>query len=319
MRGDRRLFSGLNFSPSPGTFLQLTGPGSGKTSLLRILCGLLTPAEGQVSWEGTDIRSLGEDYFTSVTYLGHRAGVKDELSPLENLRISNALNGVEIDRDRARSVLEQMGLGRDESLPARLLSEGQRRRVALARLAVCCNSQFLDRWLRVVITPNRSAKALEGYQWHVKHLKGGLGSIKLVDLRPQRIQAFYAALTPSTAQHCHSALRAALNIACKWELIRKNPALKVEPPKHTAREIPFLTAEEIARLLASTSGQYHALFSFMVASGVRPGETFALRWSDLDGGMTTATIQRSVSWREKRDKEKGGYQYKVGSPYKGSQ
>ena len=138
MRGDRRLFSGLDLSLPPGTFVQLTGPnGSGKTSLLRILCGLLAPAEGQVSWQGANIRSLAEDYFTAVTYLGHRPGVKDELSALENLRISNALNGVEVSQDDALAALGRMGLAGRESLPARFLSEGQRRRVALARLLVC--------------------------------------------------------------------------------------------------------------------------------------------------------------------------------------
>lgn len=138
MRGDRRLFSGLDFAVSPGTFVQLTGPnGSGKTSLLRILCGLLAPAEGQVTWQGANIRSLGEEYFTAVTYLGHRHGVKDELSAVENLRISNALNGIAVSKDRALAVLQQMGLAGRELLPARLLSEGQRRRVALARLLVC--------------------------------------------------------------------------------------------------------------------------------------------------------------------------------------
>jgi len=144
MRGDRRLFSGLDLAVSPGTFVQLTGPnGSGKTSLLRILCGLLPPAEGAVIWEGANIRSLGEEYFTAVTYLGHRHGIKDELSAVENLRISNALNGVEISQERARTVLDQMGLAGRELLPARLLSEGQRRRVALARLLVCNTKLWL--------------------------------------------------------------------------------------------------------------------------------------------------------------------------------
>ena len=144
VRGDRRLFRGLDFAVSPGTFVQLTGPnGSGKTSLLRILCGLLAPAEGQVKWDGADIRSLGEEYFTSVTYLGHRHGVKDELSSVENLRISNALNGIELSKERARGVLEQMGLAGRYLLPARLLSEGQRRRVALARLLVCNTKLWL--------------------------------------------------------------------------------------------------------------------------------------------------------------------------------
>ena len=105
--------------------------------MLRILCRLLAPAEGKIYWQGADIRSLAEDYFTAVTYLGHRPGVKDELSGLENLRISNALNGVEVSRENALSALARMGLAGRESLPARFLSEGQRRRVALARLLVC--------------------------------------------------------------------------------------------------------------------------------------------------------------------------------------
>ena len=144
VRGDRRLFSGLDLQVSPGTFVQLTGSnGSGKTSLLRILCGLLPPAEGEIKWNGANIRALGEEYVTSVTYMGHRHGVKDELSAIENLRISNALNGGEVSKERAREVLGQMGLGGRESLPARLLSEGQRRRVALARLLVCNTKLWL--------------------------------------------------------------------------------------------------------------------------------------------------------------------------------
>jgi heme exporter protein A len=144
VRGDRRLFSGLDLSVSPGTFVQLTGPnGSGKTSLLRILCGLLEPAEGEISWQGANIRALGEEYVAEVTYLGHRHGIKDELSAVENLKISNALNGVSVSKERAFEVLGQMGLAGRESLPARLLSEGQRRRVGLARLLVCNTKLWL--------------------------------------------------------------------------------------------------------------------------------------------------------------------------------
>ena len=144
MRGDRRLFRGLDLSVSPGTFVQVTGPnGSGKTSLLRILCGLAAPAEGEVKWNGADIRSLGEEYVASVTYLGHRHGVKDELSAIENLRISNAVNGVDVSQERARAALKDMGLGGRESLPARFLSEGQRRRAGLARLLVCNTTLWL--------------------------------------------------------------------------------------------------------------------------------------------------------------------------------
>jgi len=144
VRGDRRLFSGLDLAVFPGTYIQLTGPnGSGKTSLLRILCRLLAPDEGEIKWKGANIRSLGEEYVASVTYLGHRHGVKEELSALENLRITNALNGVEVSKERALAVLNEMGLAGRESLPARFLSEGQRRRVGLARLLVCNTTLWL--------------------------------------------------------------------------------------------------------------------------------------------------------------------------------
>jgi heme exporter protein A len=171
VRGDRRLFSGLDLSVSPGTFVQLTGPnGSGKTSLLRILCGLLTPAEGQINWEGANIRSLGEDYVAAVTYLGHRPGVKDELTAIENLRVSNALNGVEISNERARAALKEVGLAGRESIPVRFLSEGQRRRVGLARLLVC-NTKL---WLldEVMTSLDKRAVALVRYLIE-NHLRGG--------------------------------------------------------------------------------------------------------------------------------------------------
>ncbi len=144
VRGDRRLFSDLNFSLRPGELMQLTGlNGSGKTSLLRMICGLLAPAEGQILWQGGNIRSLGEEYFLSITYIGHRNGVKDELTAMENLRVASGLGGVEVSRAQAADVLDKMGLAGRETLPARLLSEGQRRRVALARLMVCTTALWL--------------------------------------------------------------------------------------------------------------------------------------------------------------------------------
>lgn len=135
VRGERLLFSDINFSLLPGNVVQLTGAnGSGKTSLLRIVCGLLAPTEGEIRWQGTNIRSLGEDYSKSLSYVGHRNGVKEELTPIENLRISNGLAGISLTPAEAKTALEKIGLTGRETLPARLLSEGQRRRLALARL-----------------------------------------------------------------------------------------------------------------------------------------------------------------------------------------
>jgi heme exporter protein A len=134
-RGDRRLFTGLNFSLGRGELIELRGAnGSGKTSLLRIICGLASPAEGEVRWQGKSIRSLGEEYSGSVAYLAHQNGVKDELSAIENLRIACGVSGNALTRSEAQAILGSVGLARQQNLPARSLSAGQRRRVALARL-----------------------------------------------------------------------------------------------------------------------------------------------------------------------------------------
>ena len=136
VRDDRVLFRDLSLSVGPGDVLQVDGRnGSGKTSLLRILCGLSPPAEGQVLWNGESIARVRSDFLLDLAYLGHAPGVKLELTPIENLRIARALKRPreDVGLDQA---LERLGLLGFEDVPARTLSAGQCRRVALARLIV---------------------------------------------------------------------------------------------------------------------------------------------------------------------------------------
>lgn len=134
-RGDHLLFSGLSFSLSAGELLQIEGAnGSGKTSLLRTLCSFMMPAQGEIFWRGQNIRDLDEEYYAEMIYLGHLNAIKDELNALENLRISAGLAGYAVDDKQVIAALRRMGLRGRETLPVKVLSQGQRRRVALARL-----------------------------------------------------------------------------------------------------------------------------------------------------------------------------------------
>ena len=134
-RGDRRLFSGVGFRLGDGELMYLQGRnGTGKTSLLRLLCGLLPPAGGEICWRGQPIKRLGEDYRRELCFLGHHNAIKEELTPLENLSTSAALAATPLDTEQALDALAQLGLAGREDLPCRYLSQGQKRRVALSRL-----------------------------------------------------------------------------------------------------------------------------------------------------------------------------------------
>ena len=136
-RGEHRLFAGLNFILQAGELMQVQGAnGSGKTTLLRSLCGFIQPLAGEIRWHGKSIHDLDEEYYADIIYLGHLNAIKDELNALENLRISSALSGFEVSDKAAIAALRRMGLRGRETFPVKVLSQGQRRRVALARLLV---------------------------------------------------------------------------------------------------------------------------------------------------------------------------------------
>lgn len=142
-RGGRQLFRALSFSLAAGEALRVAGAnGRGKTSLLRILCGLLTPAAGEVRWKGEPIRPQREDYSRQLVYLGHAPAVKDELTAAENLTIACRLAGKAHGKGDVAAALRALDV--PESKWVKTLSQGQRRRAALARLAL---SRDVPLWL----------------------------------------------------------------------------------------------------------------------------------------------------------------------------
>jgi len=132
-RGGRTLFRGLSFALGRGELLRIAGAnGRGKTSLLRILCGLLAPHAGEVRWNGSAIRGLAEDFSRDLLYLGHAAAVKDDLSAEENLSIACTLAGDRPSRSDLEAALARLSVPQQVLL--KKLSQGQRRRALLARL-----------------------------------------------------------------------------------------------------------------------------------------------------------------------------------------
>lgn len=133
-RGDRHVLRGVNLDVLPGEVVHVAGPnGTGKTTLLRVLAGLLPAEEGTVGWKGEPIRRVREEYDAELAYLGHENALKGDLTAFENLRYSvgirRVLRSAEVD-----ATLDRLGILRCRDLPARVLSAGQRRRLAMSRI-----------------------------------------------------------------------------------------------------------------------------------------------------------------------------------------
>ncbi len=131
-RGERAVFAGLSFRLDPGGAMLLVGPnGAGKSSLLRLLAGLVPPAEGRLLWQGQDALADRVAHAGRLRYLGHGDALKPSLTARENLAFYAALWGGQVE-----AALAALGLAELADLPARVLSSGQKRRLALARLAL---------------------------------------------------------------------------------------------------------------------------------------------------------------------------------------
>lgn len=142
-RGDRELFGRISVSVPAGRLLSIEGSnGSGKTTLLRAICGLTPPDQGTIRWHGRSIAEQREAFTAGLLYVGHRIGLKDDLTSMENIQAAVQMSGHPVTAALARAALEAIGVEPVcHCLPIRVLSEGQQRRVALARL--WCSEQPL--------------------------------------------------------------------------------------------------------------------------------------------------------------------------------
>ncbi len=140
MRGGRTVFAKLDFGFAPGDLVVLRGPnGAGKSSLLRVLAGLVAPAAGTLAWHGADIADDPAGHRARLQYVGHLDALKANLTAREHLRFHAALRGVggrDVEGHHIAHALDVFGLTKLANRPARFLSQGQKRRVALARLCV---------------------------------------------------------------------------------------------------------------------------------------------------------------------------------------
>jgi heme exporter protein A len=136
-RGHARLFEGLSFTVEAGHALLVTGAnGTGKTTLLRMLAGLSHPTAGEIRWDGTPVSPFDPAVRASIAFAGHASALKDELTTEENLDALVTLAGGSASSEEIRGALDAVALGSRHALPARVLSQGQRRRIGLARLTL---------------------------------------------------------------------------------------------------------------------------------------------------------------------------------------
>lgn len=168
--------------------------------------------------------------------------------------------------------------------------------------------EYLGKWLNDYVWPNLAPRTAEGYESIVRcHLVPALGSIPLVQLKPDRIQRYYSeklsngrydgegALTHTSVLHHHTCLHRALKMALGWGLINRNAADAVTPPRPRRPEMHTMTEDDITRFLeAAKATPYYVLFYQAVFTGMRRSELLALRWCDVDLLLCQAHVTRTL-------------------------
>ena len=170
--------------------------------------------------------------------------------------------------------------------------------------------QYLSRWMTEYVEPNLSPNTVKSYNNIVTvHLIPGLGKIALKNIKAEHLQTYYAdklkTLNSTTVRHHHTLLHRAFRQAVLLDLMSRNPADAVTPPRYHKAEMHILNESQVETVLSSTNPDYYALFYLALFSGLRRGELLALRWSDVDLVMAEMSVSRSVV-----SLEGGGYIFK---------
>lgn len=164
-------------------------------------------------------------------------------------------------------------------------------------------AEYLRQWLSVHAKANTAPKTFRRYEQLIRvHVVPVVGSIPLTKLRPLHIQEVYTqvlqkGLSAQTALHCHRVFREALQHALKWQLIPRNPADSVQPPRPQRYEIPALGPDEVKRLLAvADETPYGAVIYLALMTGLRQGELLGLRWQDVDVEASVLHVRQTCQW-----------------------
>ncbi|MBS9777515.1 MAG: cytochrome c biogenesis heme-transporting ATPase CcmA [Gammaproteobacteria bacterium] len=182
IRGHRRLFKKMTFSLPAGEALHIRGNnGSGKTSLFKIIMGMLTPTFGSVKIFGKHINELDEQDYKNMLYLGHKNPIKGNLSIEENLILNSQLfDGLSVNAELLELALKKVGLWNFRKQPANRLSAGQKRRISIARLWVALSYDTTEKKLWILDEPLTAldAEFIDILQSHINsHLELGGGVI----------------------------------------------------------------------------------------------------------------------------------------------
>jgi integrase len=166
-------------------------------------------------------------------------------------------------------------------------------------------NEYLDKWLEMAAKPRLRERSFDDYSEKLdRYVRRLMGGQRLSDVRSFDVQSIYSSmaernLSPRTIRYTHAILTSAFKQAVKWNMLVRNPCDAVELPRMVRKEMQALSPEQVNRFLASASeDNYGVLFAFAVASGMRPEEYLALKWSDVDLEARTATVRRTLVWRK---------------------